>query len=110
MKLRKILAALFYAFCVASLFAAGYVSFLSYSGKITIRFGFLLFMPIWIISYWFSTFFYLAVRKKTNKGVTYAISRKLAKNLNKITNGISFLLLAYWIFVYVRQYISYKHL
>lgn len=110
MKKRKVLSVIFYIFCIISLVAGIAVSVMSFKGVVTVRLGFLLFMPLWIISYWFSTFFYLTVRKKTQQGVSYAIERKKVKILNKISNALSFLLLVYWIFVYIRQVISYKHL
>ena len=108
MKKRKVLSVVFYIFCIISLVAGIAVSVMSFKGVVTVRLGFLLFMPLWIISYWFSTFFHMAARKKTPEGCVYALKKKTVKILNGISNFLSFVLLVYWFFVYVKQFILYN--
>lgn len=109
MKLRKVLFVIFYILCLAALGGCGYVSYLSYSGGIPVRLGFLIFMPAWIIAYWFATFFYMAAAPKINGKRIYAVSKRLLTILNGIQNFFSLTLLGYWIYVYVKQYIMYKN-
>ena len=110
MKPRKILSVIF--FLLSLLFCSGSiaVSLLPLWEIINSRLAFLLFLPLWIISYWFSTFFHMAARKKTPEGCVYALKKKTVKILNGISNFLSFVLLVYWFFVYVKQFILYKHL
>ncbi len=66
--------------------------------------GFLTFLPIWIVSYWFNTFFsQLVCRvKKTAQAMGY--QKKARHVLSDISTVLSVVLLCFWIYVYVSQY------
>lgn len=101
MKARKTLAVICYIICIAACIAAGVVSYMAYSRSITYTFGFLLFVPIWIGSFWFLTFFNDLCRKKSGKKTKYVIKQSLTKGLSITANIISVLLLCFWVYVYV---------
>ena len=53
--MRKVLGAFCYLAVLAADGAAAYYSYLAYTQKISYQQGFLTFMPIFIVTYWFST-------------------------------------------------------
>ena len=107
LKLRRILAAVCYAAMLAADAAEIYIIYLSIHGGITYYFGMLLFLPIFIFTYWMSTFFaqlsygkvelmvHGRVRKKR------IMPKKLRGFLNFLSSAISFLLALFWIVIYV---------
>ncbi len=105
MKVRKVLAIICYTVCLAAYAAAGYVSYISYCGEISYKLGFLIFLPIWIVTYWFSTFFSQLIEKKGIDGSTWLIKKAPRKVLSIISNLLSFALLAFWGYVYVMEYL-----
>jgi hypothetical protein len=61
----------------------------------------MLFLPLWIISYWFSTFFtQLSNKEAGEEGITWYIPRKASRVMVMITNVISILMLAFWAVIY----------
>lgn len=103
MKARKILAVICYTVCLTAYGAAGYVSWLAYTQEISYKLGFLIFLPVWIISFWFSTFFSQLTEKRSGKKAVSIIPVNVRRVLNGISNFLSFALLAYWIYVYAVQ-------
>lgn len=105
MKVRKTLAIICYTICILAYAACGYISYLSWKIKISHQFGFLLFIPVWIIAFWFSTFFSQLVTMKTKDGKTTVLCGKKVKNiLNDITSFLSLILLICWAYLMYRQY------
>lgn len=81
--------------------ASIYIAYLSETEKISYVFGFLLFLPIWISSYWFSTFFMQLIEVKKGKKTIHLLDKSSTKILNGISTAISTLLLVYWIYIYI---------
>ena len=67
MKNRKTFAMICYVVCIIACLAAGVVSLMAFTQKITYTLGFLLFVPIWIGSYWFLSFFNALSREKNGE-------------------------------------------
>lgn len=106
MKVRKALAIICYTVCLAAYGAAGYVSYIAWNKTISYYLGFLIFLPVWIVTYWFSTFFVQLSEKKLSNGKTqWIIGRKAVKILNWITCLCSIILLCFWAYVYISQYL-----
>ena len=101
MKNRKTFAMICYVICVIACHAAGVVSFMAYSQKITYTLGFLLFVPIWICAYWFLSFFNALSREKNGKKVRYVVKKSLTKGLSAAANVMSVLLLCFWVYAYI---------
>ena len=105
MRVRKILAIICYTVCLLAYGVCGYISYLSWETKITHRFGFLLFLPVWIIAFWFSTFFTQLVTVRTKDGSNKVLIGKKVRNiLNDITSLISVVLLVVWAYMVYQQY------
>ncbi len=101
MKARRSLALICYTVCIAACLAAGVVSFMAYRDKLTYTFGFLLFAPIWIGSYWFLSFFNALSREKNGKKIRFIVKKSLTKGLSAVANVISVLLLCFWVYIFV---------
>ena len=101
MKGRKALALVCYTVCIAACIAAGVVSFMAYKQKITYTFGFLLFVPIWIGSFWFLTFFNDLSRRKVGKKTKFVLKKSLTRGLSVTANVLSVLLLCFWVYTYI---------
>ena len=105
MKTRRILAISCYTIGFCAYGAAGYVCWLSWNGTISDKQGFLTFLPIWIVSYWFNTFFsQLVCRVKKDGSRQWAIKKRARHVLSDISTVLSVVLLCFWIYVYVSQY------
>lgn len=105
MRARRILAIICYTVSMAAYAAAAYVSYISWTGEISFKLGFLIFLPIWIITYWFSTFFVQLIEKKKDGKTVWLIPKASRKILSGISSVISILLLGFWVYVYVTEYI-----
>lgn len=104
-KIRKILAVICYVICLTAYGASGYVSWLSFNGDISYKLGFLIFLPVWIVTYWFSTFFVQLLARNRPDGKTKWLMKKTPRKiLNGISNVLSVLLLGFWVYVYISQY------
>lgn len=101
MKGRKAFAIICYIICIAACIAAGVVSFLAYRQTITYTFGILLFVPIWIGSFWFLSFFNDLCRKKVGKKTKWVLKKSVTRGLSITANLLSVLLLCFWIYVYI---------
>lgn len=106
MKIRKTFSIIFYALSIAAYAAAGYATWLTVSKAAAVKLGFLIFVILWILSYWFSTFSSQLVSiKKSGEKTTYLISERTAKILNAITNLFNLILLLSWVLIYIKLYI-----
>ena len=101
MKNRKTFAMICYVVCIIACLAAGVVSLMAFTQKITYTLGFLLFVPIWIGSYWFLSFFNALSREKNGKKVKYVVKKSLTKGLSMTANILSVLLLCFWVYAYI---------
>ncbi|MBQ1431505.1 MAG: hypothetical protein IIZ09_00245 [Ruminococcus sp.] len=101
MKGRKTFAVIFYVLCAAALIAAGVISFMAFRGTMDYTFGFLLFMPIWIGSYWFLSFFNALARLKKGKKIKWVIAKPVTRGLSTVANILSVLLVCFWIYAYI---------
>jgi Zn-dependent protease with chaperone function len=98
---RRILAAICYIAMLAADAAAAFVIYESVNGGITYYLGLLIFVPVFIFTYWMSTFFSQLSCGRVN-GVR--IMPKWARTLlGWISNIISLALVAFWGYIYVTQ-------
>lgn len=99
--LRRILAALCYTAMLAADAAEVYIIYESVYGGMTYYLGLLLFVPIFIFTYWMSTFFsQLTSGREKGRRIMPKWLRTL---LNLIGNLISLALVAFWGYIYVTQ-------
>lgn len=101
MKNRKTFAMICYFISILACIGAGAVSFMAYSGKLSYTLGFLIFVPIWIISYWFLGFFNALAREKNGKKIKFVVKKALTKGLSTTANIISILLICFWVYAYI---------
>ena len=99
--IRRCLAVICYA-CMLAVDA--YIAYIIYSavyGSITYYLGQLIFVPVFIVSYWFSTFFsQLTFGKQGGKRV---IPKWLGSVLGGLSTLISLAFLAFWGYIYYNQ-------
>lgn len=101
MKGRKFLAILCYFLCIVAFGVCGYVSYLSYTNVISFKLGFLIFLPVLITTYWFSTFFSQLICKKGSDGKYHRLIGRIPyRIMNTIVNIITILLIGYWAYAY----------
>ena len=101
---RRILAVLCYILMLAADAAEVYVIYLSYSGGMTYDFGILIFIPIFIFSYWMATFFsQLISGRKNGKRI---FPRALGNIMNLLGNLISLVLIGFWGYIYYMMSIN----
>ncbi len=99
--LRRTLAALCYTAMLAADAASAYIIYDSVTGGITYYYGMLLFIPIFIFSYWMSTFFsQLTYGRQDGRRIMPSWLRTM---LNVIGNIASLALIAFWGYIYVTQ-------
>lgn len=105
MKKRRVLTLLCY---IGEIFAdalAAFVIYLTATGTVSFKQGFLMFLPIFIITYWFGTFSSQLVKIKHDDGTfEWTTGEKGRRVFNAVSGIISFLLIAYWAFVYLTSY------
>ena len=99
--IRRCLAVVCYTCMLAADAYIGYIIYYSIYGGITYHLGQLIFVPVFIVSYWFSTFFaQLTSGRQGGKRIS-------PKWLNSLLNGLSTLIsvafLAFWGYIYYNQ-------
>jgi hypothetical protein len=102
--LRRTLAAICYTAMLAADAAEVYIIYKSIYGSITYHFGLALFVPIFIFTYWMSTFFMQLTAGKV--GEKRIMAKKLRFVLNLFGNIISILLIGFWGYIYISQTMS----
>lgn len=76
--------------------AAGYVTYLTYIQRISYQYGILIFVPIFISSYWFATFFNQLIAPKSG----LLISKPAYNILYAVSSLISVGLLGSWAYLF----------
>lgn len=100
--MRRFLGIACYVIVLALNGAAVYVSYISYTQKISYQLGFLLFMPIFIATYWFSTFFSQLTSGTDKNGKPY-MNKLLRRILSDISTVLSIALLGYWAYMFATR-------
>ncbi len=101
MTARRILAIVCYTACMAAYGVCGFLSYQAMTSKISYVYGFLLFLPIWISSYWFSTFFSQLIYVKKGEKTVCLLDKTAASILSGISSFISVVLLVLWGYIYI---------
>ena len=100
--MRKVLGTFCYLAVLAADGAAAYYSYLAYTQKISYQQGFLTFMPIFIVTYWFSTFFGQLSSGRDKNGRSY-INKTLRRILTDILSLLSVALLCFWVYIFISR-------
>ncbi len=98
---RRILAVLCYFIMLAADLAAVYVIYISFFGQITYYLGMMIFVPVFIISYWFATFFMQLTGGRVHG--RRVMPKFLRTFLNTLGTLLSVALVAFWGYIYFTQ-------
>ena len=101
---RRILAFLCYLVMLAADAVAVYVIYISIFGQITYYFGMLIFIPVFIISYWFATFF-MQLTSGRVRG-RRVMSKGLRVFFNTLGTLLSLALVGFWGYIYFTQQLN----
>lgn len=102
--MRIFLAVICYLIEVLSMAAAGIFTYLAVNDTISFDLALLIFIPLMIVSYWFSTFFYQLTNLKTDDGGRYCIINKwLRKILSFLSTFITVALITFWVIIALWQ-------
>lgn len=102
--MRKFFAYLCYAAEFASMSVAGIFSYTVYKGETSFDLGMLIFIPLMIMSYWFSTFGYQLANLKCTDGSKHCIlNKRVNKILSSLSTIITFGLMIFWVYLYLWQ-------
>ena len=102
--MRKFLAFLFSAAEFASMAVAGYYSYSAYKGEMSFELGVLLFIPLMIMSYWFSTFYYhLSHPRHADGSRSCILNKRVCKILSTASSVVTFALMFFWIYMFLWQ-------
>ena len=107
MEKRRLFGIICYAIAIICYLVCGYITYLTYSTVISEMEGFLIFILVWIGSYWFSTFFSQLICVKSKDGKKNWLIKKGARRLmGDILAVLSAALICFWAFIYVSRYTS----
>lgn len=98
-QLRRFLGVICYILTIAADCAAAYYCYLTYKQTISYHQGFLTFTPIFITTYWFSTFYAQLLSGEDKKG-RRLINKTVKRILSDILTLISAALLGFWVYIY----------
>lgn len=99
---RKRLAGIFFTLAMLSHCASFTLLYLAITQRISYYLGVMIFLPVWIVGYWFGTFFSQVLDMKLPDGTKKTIiSKKTKKVLNSIVFYMGILLVAVWAYFYV---------
>ncbi len=99
---RKRLAGIFFTLAMLSHCASFTLLYLAVTQRISYYLGVMIFLPVWIVGYWFGTFFSQVLDMKLPDGTKKTIiSKKTKKILNSIVFYMGILLVAVWAYFYV---------
>lgn len=102
--MRFFLAAVCYLIEIASMITAGFFTYLAVNDTISFDLALFIFIPLMIVSYWFSTFFYQLTNLKTADGGRYCIVNKwVRKILSFLSTFITVALLTFWVIIFLWQ-------
>lgn len=96
--MRKTLAFICYALMLAADAAAGYFTYRAFVQGISYDQGLLTFVPLFIVSYWFSTFFSQLIHPR---GCPIIISKGLYNFLYWLSTLLSLGLLGVWVYLFI---------
>jgi hypothetical protein len=99
--IRRCLAVICYAAMLAADGCIAYIIYLSYYGGMTYYLGQAIFVPVFIVSYWFSTFFSQLTFGR--QGGRRIIPKWLGAVLNGLATLVSAAFLAFWGYIYYNQ-------
>lgn len=99
---RKRLAAVFFTLAMFSHCVSFLLVYLALTQNISYYLGVMIFLPVWIVGYWFGTFFSQVLEMKLPDGSKKCIiSYKTKKILNNIVFYMGILLVAVWAYFYI---------
>lgn len=99
---RKRLAALFFTLAMLSHCVSFLLIYLAVTQKISYYLGVMIFLPVWIVGYWFGTFFTQVLTLKLPDGSKKCIiSNRTRRILNNIVFYMGILLVAVWTYFYI---------
>lgn len=102
--IRKIFAYLCCALEFVAMAVAGIFTYKAYKGEISFDLGLMLFIPVMIVSYWFSTFGYLLSWQKDKIGERCFITNKVVDRiLSVMSTIITLVLVLVWLYIYLWQ-------
>lgn len=104
LKFRRVLGAICYILSIAANAVSGYVIYLAVTGKITYYLGMLIFVPVFILSYWFATFFMQLTEGRSHG--RRIMPKWLRGFLNTISTLLSLALVVFWGYIYITQQIN----
>ena len=96
--MRKALGAVCYLVMLAADGFAGYFTYLSYNMKMPYDVALMIFTPLFIVSYWFSTFFSQLIHPRGSKPL---INKYLYSALYWLSTLLSRALLGAWIYLFI---------
>ena len=99
---RKRMAVVFFTMAMLSHCVSFFLVYLAMTQRITYYLGVMIFIPVWIVGYWFGTFFSQVLTMKMPDGTRHVIiSKKTKKLLNNIVFYMGILLVAVWGYFYI---------
>lgn len=99
---RKRMAGIFFTIAMLSHSVSFFLIYLAVSQRISYYLGVMIFIPVWIVGYWFGTFFSQSLEVKLPDGTKKCIiSKKTKKTLNNIVFYMGILLVAVWTYFYI---------
>lgn len=101
---RRTLGTLCYLMMLIADAASVYIIYMSVNGSITYHLGMLLFVPVFILSYWFSTFFMQLTEGRIHG--RRIMPKWLRGFLNFIGTLISLALVVFWGYIFVVQQLN----
>ena len=100
--LRKISAVLCWAAALGAYGAAAYYSYMAYIQRISYQQAILTFMPLFIVSYWFGTFFSQLAAPNDKSGKP-GLNKKLRNALNGVLSLAGVALLGFWGYMFISR-------
>ncbi|MBR1765254.1 MAG: hypothetical protein IJ746_08425 [Ruminococcus sp.] len=94
--MRKALGVICFVLSLAAEGGAGYVTYLTYKQRISYEYGMLGFIPVFIVSYWFGTFFTQLLSPKEGG---LLIDRRAYKALSWVQTLGSVALIGFWAYL-----------
>ncbi len=100
--MRKAMGIICYIIMLVADGVAGLFTWQAYSQEISYQKGFLLFMPVFIITYWFGTFFNQLAGGKDEQGKPRT-NKIVMRILSWLSTLLSLALLGFWVFIYITK-------
>lgn len=99
---RKISAVLCWTAALGAYAAAAYCSYMAYIQRISYQQGILTFIPLFIVSFWFGTFFSQLAAPKSKSGGS-GLNKHLKNVLSVVHSLIGVLLLGFWVYLFISR-------